>query len=377
MNHREFWLDTMLKIADPVLNNLAKGTLRKHIPDEFHKSQYDTIALEAFGRTACGIAPWLELEGLQGEEKIKQEHYRVLFRECIRMATDPKSPDFMNFDDGRQPLVDAAFLAHAILRAPKQTAKLLDEGTKENLKNALKASRCIPPHENNWVLFASMVEAALWLMGDEVDMPRLVYGVERFENDWYVGDGTYGDGPHYHWDYYNSFVIQPMYVDILRVLCKHEDKYNVQLKEALKRASRYAAIQEKLIMPDGTYPVIGRSTAYRFGAFQLLAQAALQEFLPQELCAGQVRSALTAVIEKCMEPADTFNKDGWLNPGVYGCQPDMAESYINVGSLYLCCSVFLPLGLPCDSAFWTEDPCDWSSKQIWSGAPAKRDHAKD
>ena len=130
-------------------------------------------------------------------------------------------------------------------------------------------------------------------------------------------------------------------------------------------------------MPDGTYPVIGRSVSYRFGAFQLLSQAALEDFLPKELRAGQVRSALTAVIRKCMESADTFDKDGWLTPGVYGCQPDMAESYINVGSLYLCCAVFLPLGLSCESAFWTDDACDWTSRQIWSGAPVKRDHATD
>ena len=36
--------------------------------------------------------------------------------------------------------------------------------------------------------------------------------------------------------------------------------------------ARYAAIQERLIAPDGTFPAIGRSIAYRFGAFHLLAQ---------------------------------------------------------------------------------------------------------
>ena len=34
-------------------------------------------------------------------------------------------------------------------------------------------------------------------------------------NTWYKGDGVYGDGPPFHWDYYNSFVIQPMLLNIL------------------------------------------------------------------------------------------------------------------------------------------------------------------
>lgn len=377
MEDRIYWLNTMLKIVSPVIGNLAVGKLRKKIPTEFHKGKFDTIALEAFGRSACGIAPWIELEGLQGEEKALQQKFRILMRECIDKATAPNSPDFMNFDDGRQPLVDAAFLAHAILRAPKQMFELLDDRVKANLINALKATRCIQPHENNWVLFSSMVETVLLFMGEKVDEKRLTYGIEKFLNAWYVGDGTYADGECYHWDYYNSFVIQPMYVDILRVLSAKDEKYSGQLNEAIKRASRYAAVLERMIMPDGTYPVVGRSVAYRFGAFQLLSQAALQDFLPKNLSAGQVRSALTSVIKKCMESPETFDKTGWLNPGVYGNQPNITELYINIGSLYLCSTVFLALGLPCETPFWTEETCDWTNKQIWSGKPVERDFAID
>ena len=41
-----------------------------------------------------------------------------LARRAIAQAVDPASPDAMNFTTGGQPLVDAAFLAHAIVRAP-------------------------------------------------------------------------------------------------------------------------------------------------------------------------------------------------------------------------------------------------------------------
>ena len=48
----------------------------------------------------------------------------------------------------------------------------------------------------------------------------------------------------------------------------------------LERARRYAAILERLIAPDGSFPAIGRSLAYRCGAFHLLAALALRRQLP-------------------------------------------------------------------------------------------------
>ena len=375
-NTRSYWLETMLKIVSPVFENLAQGKLGERIPSDFHKSEISTIQLEAFGRSLCGIAPWLELEDLQGEEKAIQEKYRILVRKCIEQATDPNSADFMNFNKGPQPLVDAAFLAHAILRAPKQLYALLPTPVKTNLINALKSTRVIQPYENNWLLFASIIEATFELLGEDVVEERLTYALDKF-TEWYLGDGVYGDGKYYHCDYYNSFVIQPMYLDILRIASKKRERYAEIEVEAKKRAKRFAGVLERLIMPDGTYPIVGRSLAYRFGAFQLLSQAALDGFLPNNITLGQVRCALTAVIKKTIEAPNTFDSNGWLQPGVYGFQPGLAEIYVNIGSLYLCSTVFLPLGLPCDSPFWTEEDCRWTSQKIWSGEDAGLDHSID
>ena len=45
----------------------------------------------------------------------------------------------------------------------------------------------------------------------------------------------------------------------------------------------------------------------------------------------------------------------------------MGEEYISTGSLYLCSTVFLPLGLRQDKEFWSLPDEDWTSKKIWSG----------
>jgi len=145
--------------------------------------------------------------------------------------------------------------------------------------------------------------------------------------------------------------------------------------EVLKRARRYAAIQERLIGPDGAYPAIGRSIAYRCGAFQVLAQMALLGELPPPLSGPQVRSALTAVIRRTLDAPGTFDRDGWLTVGLAGHQPHLGESYISTGSLYLCSAVLLPLGLPPSDPFWTGAAEDWTSRRIWLGEDMAADHA--
>lgn len=377
-NARKYWIDVMLKIAKPVLVNLSEGTLKKNMPTDFHPDREMYMHLEALGRTACGIAPWLELEEVCDDEKILQQKYREMTRKAIDMATDPDSPDYMNYTEGYgQSLVDAAFLAHAVVRAPKQLGELLDEHTKKNLVKALRSTRKFTPFVSNWIFFSAMIEAALYILGEEdYDMTRVDYAVNIFKK-WYVGDGAYGDGNFFHWDYYNSFVIHPMYIDVLNVFSKLRPDYGEYLKVCQMRGGRYAEVLEHLINSDGSYPVIGRSVTYRFGAFQLLSQAALQGFLPEHLPYEQVRCALTAVIRKVMENSDMFDNEGWLQPGVYGYQPDLAEGYICVGSLYLCESVFLALGLPEKHAFWANEDMEWTSKKIWSGKNVMCDHAVD
>lgn len=369
------WVKNMLKIADPVLDNLSKGLLRKNIPMKFHGDRGNYILLEAFARCLNGMAPWLELENLEGEEKILQEEYRRKVRVCMDMATDPDSPDYMNFgDEWGQPLVDCGFLAHAIVRAPKQLFYVLDEKVRQNLTAALRKSRKVNPCATNWLFFSAMVEAALYVMGEEDwVMTPVDYARNMFEL-WYKGDGVYGDGMEFHWDYYNSFVIHPMYVDVVRTFSK-EEIYAALLPAVEKRASRYAEVLERMIALDGTYPLIGRSVTYRFGAFQMLSQAALEKLLPEGLKPAQVRCALTAVMDKVMEREDMFDSQGWLLPGVYGYQPNLAEGYICVGSLYFCMPFFLALGLSPEDEFWSGKDCDWTSRKIWSGKTAPIDHA--
>ena len=373
---REYWVSVAEKIARPVLENLARHELKKRMPVEGQPGakRAPYTHLEAFGRLLCGLAPWLALEKLtEAELKLQQEFLR-LAQVSLDAATDPQSPDFLNFADG-QALVDSAFLAQGILRAPKVLWQPLGPRVKKQVVAALKSSRKIAtPTTNNWVMFAATVEAALLELG-EPTLPERLEDCMRKMLGWYCGDGAYGDGEFFHFDYYNSFVIQPMLVDVLQTLTKHDARFSGALGIVLQRAQRFAEIQERLIAPDGTFPSLGRSTTYRFGAFQTLAQISLMRKLPGKIKPAQVRGALTAVIRKMIEAPGTFDADGWLQIGFCGHQPAPGEGYISTGSLYLCAAGLLPLGLPPADEFWSAPAAKWTSQKLWSGENLPADHA--
>ena len=374
---RAIWIGLLRRIADPVLTNLANGTLKSRMPVEQPAggSRQTVTHLEAIGRLIAGLAPWIELAGDGTAEGRWRTEYADLARRAIRQAVDPASPDFLNFTRGSQPLVDAAFLAQGVLRAPRMLRDQLDEATKRHLVAALESTRVITPGFNNWLLFSATVEAGLRSLGAGFDKLRVDYALRQLDQ-WYKGDGAYGDGPEFHWDYYNSFVIHPMLLDVLDVFRDDSQAWKDLAARVEVRARRYAAVQERLIGPDGSFPPIGRSLAYRCGAFHLLARAALHHGLPEGLPPAQVRGALTAVIQRTLAAPETFDANGWLRIGFCGHQPGAGETYISTGSLYLCSVAFLPLGLGAADDFWSAPAQPWTSVRAWSGQPFPIDHAQ-
>lgn len=374
LSDRDYWIKTLTKIADPLLQNLSKQTLKLNMPVEARPGRKEDRSkytyLEAFGRLLAGMAPWLELGPDDTPEGKLRKSYIDLTIACIENAVDPSSKDYMNFGKPSvtpsQALVDAAFLAHGIVRAPKQIFAKLSATTKQQLLDALRLSRGVPPGYNNWLLFTAMVETMFLQLDEQYDIVRLDYAVKK-HNEWYKGDGIYGDGDSFHWDYYNSFVIHPMMIDTVRTMHSKGIVTKEFYDQTLRRAQRYAFIQERLIAADGIYPIIGRSICYRIGAFQALSQIALMKSLPAGVTPMQVRSALTAVMKKIFETPNNFDNNGWLQIGLAGHQPSLGEDYISTGSLYLTSTGFLALGLPPGDEFWAGPAEDWSAKKIWGG----------
>ncbi|MEO5889042.1 MAG: DUF2264 domain-containing protein [Ferruginibacter sp.] len=378
---RQFWLTHLDKLARPVLTNLANDKLKENMPvllsgtTDNATVRKNASYLEAFARLLSGIAPWLNLEGGTAAEQALRNEYRQLALRSIANAVDPAAKDYMEWQAGGQPLVDASFMAFGLLRCP-WLWEHLTEKTRKQVMEAFLLTRKVKPGNSNWLLFSGMIEAFFCKNNYPWDEMRVDLVLRQMDK-WYVGDGVYSDGEHFHWDYYNSYVIHPFLDQVVTIVNAKSNAYQWLADKIKARSERYAVIQERLVNADGSFPATGRSLVYRGGAFHHLADMAWKKKLPLSLKPAQIRSALTAVIKKTMESPATFTTNGWLNIGLYGAQPGMADTYNTTGSLYLCAVILLPLGLPETDIFWSAPAEMWTAKKVWSGIDIPNDHAVD
>lgn len=380
---REMWCGVMYRIAAPVLSSMSKGELQENMLVELSPTwdgrDKRVTYMECFGRLMAGLAPWLSLPDDNTMEAGQRKQLREWALKSYAQAVDPKSSDYLLWRKEGQPLVDAAYIAESFLRGYDVLWMPLDSLTKQRYITEFSQLRRVDPPYTNWLLFSATVESFLRKAGAQSDTYRIVSALRKVE-EWYVGDGWYSDGPEFAFDYYNSFVLHPMYVECLDVMTKGGKNkiWNMpdcNYERAVKRMQRFGIIQERLISPEGSFPVFGRSITYRTGVLQPLALLSWHQMLPKELSNGQVRAAMTAVIKRMFFDNHNFNEKGFLTLGFNGKQPNISDWYTNNGSLYMASLAFLPLGLPVDHPFWTDAPQSWTSKKAWEGEDFPKDHA--
>lgn len=378
---RDYWVGQAYKMARPVLENMAHGKLQQNMLTEFSPSfdnrNRKVVFMETFGRLMAGIAPWLALPDDGSDEAKQRKQLRDWALASYRNAVDPSSPDYLCWGVSDQNLVDAAYIAESFLRSYDTLWQPLDSLTKRRYFQEFQRLRRIDPPYTNWLLFASTIESFLAKAGGGCDNFRVNMACRKVE-EWYVGDGWYADGPVFAFDYYSSYVFHAMYLETLQAMIDAKVNtridYNKYFDRALKRAQKYAIILERFISPEGTFPVIGRSTPYRLAAMQPLALLAWYQKMPKELSNGQVRAALTQVMHRMFDHQNNYNQKGFLTIGFCGSQPETADWYTNNGSLYMTSLSFMPLGLPANHPFWTDAPQPWTQVKAWNGKPFPKDH---
>lgn len=379
---RAYLLNLLRQMAEPVLGPMSRGELKKKFVLEFSPTWHGgnpTVAyLECFGRLISGIAPWLALPVDGTPEGVLRQRLQQQALQSYVNSVDPKSPDYLTWKGHSQALVDSAYFTNALMRAPKVLWEPLEAATKARIVAEIKGLRRVEVPYINWLLFAAMNEAWLLSVGEEHD-PMRMNGAIRKINEWYIGDGWIKDGQDFHFDYYCSFVMYPMLLEILEVLAaKKAPFWNAKpadlLAQATKRAQRYCEHLERFVGPEGSFPPIGRSLTYRTAAFQPLALLAWRKQLPASLPEGQVRSALHAVHKAIWDTPGNFSKDGFLTIGFSGHQPELGDWYSNNGSMYIAAAGLLALGLPATDSFWTAPAQDWTQKKAFSGNKFPKDY---
>lgn len=427
---REVWTTLLYRMAQPVLEPMAEGRLQEVMSFESGNLEVSPTwdgrnkkvsYMEAFARLMAGLAPWLSLPDDDTAEGLQRRQLREWALKAYANAVDPESPDYLGWGSGGQTLVDAAYLVESFHRGWDALWEPLDKKTKLRYVRELQQLHRYDPPYQNWFLFCGMEESFLMkaqksleksgvdLKAEGFDLP--IYDAFRIKTaankaeEWYIGDGWYADGPSFAYDYYNSYVIHPMYAEIVEMVCDVNPKASYmihaidpntyktlgptdRLDKIRERMQKFSVILERMVSPEGTYPVFGRSIPYRLAVFQPLAMLAWQKRLPEQLSNGQVRAAITAVMKRMYAadlytlglsnvPASTptnFNQGGFLTIGFVGSHPNVADIYTNNGSLYMTSLAFLPLGLPADDPFWTDPAESWTSKKAWEGEDFPKDH---
>jgi len=385
IDDRAYMAGLLEKIASPVLSAMSKGELKKTFPLELSPTwdgrESGVAYLECFGRMISGLSPWLSLpEDATAEGKVRKRLTEQALQAYVH-SVDPSSPDYLLWRGHGQALVDSAYFTQALLRAPKALWEALDATTKKRIVEEIKGLRRVNPPFINWLLFAAMNEAFLLQIGEESDPMRLNTAVRKID-EWYIGDGWIKDGSTFHFDYYGSFVMHPMMIQVLEVMEANKapfwkDDLTKWRELAVKRAQRYSEHLERFVSPEGTFPPFGRSLTYRTAVFQPLALLAWRKTLPAKLSEGQVRSALVAAHKAIFSQPSNFTKDGFLTIGFAGHNPALGDWYSNNGSMYITAEGFLALGLPASDSFWTAPAQPWTQKLAFAGQPFQKDYAVD
>ena len=379
---RQYWCSLAYKMAQPVLENMAKGELQKNMQTEFSPSfdnrNKKVLYMECFGRLMAGVAPWLTLPDDATAEGKQRKQLREWALASYKNAVDPQNPDYLCWGIGGQNLVDAAYIAESFLRAYDTLWKPLDDVTKKRYLTEFAKLRHIDPPYTNWLLFSSTIESFMAKAGGDFDEYRVNSACRKVE-EWYVGDGWYADGPSFAFDYYSSYVFHPMYLETLQAMV--DAKVNSRLDyqkyydRELRRCQKYSIILERFISPEGTFPAFGRSIPYRMATMQPLALMAWYQTLPSDLSNGQVRAALTKVLHRMFDKENNFNEKGYLSIGFCGnSQKNVADWYTNNGSLYMTTLAFMPLGLPADHPFWTDAAQPWTQVKAWNNQQFPKDY---
>lgn len=345
-------MNLLERIVTPVLTRLEEMPVDQHEG----AGRQESSRLEALSRCLVGIAPWLGLPSAElGEDEasVQGKVYSLSLRAQTKFFNAPHELPL-------QSIIDFGYLSQAYLRYPKLFGGLSTD-VKYRIARDMQKVIELEPISNNWRMMTALIGTFLAsIRGKDPYLPKVRENLDEVYA-WYKGDGVYGDGVYLQNDYYNSLVIHPAFVDILASLPSLAYRY----PHYGVRATKYAQVQERMISPQGTYPVIGRSIVYRAGVFQCLSYMVYLGAVIG-VSSSAVRCALSEVIQR-FDPA-MFGEDDWLSIGFAGPRDlSLAETYISTGSTYAMCLVFPLLGLSPKHECWNAGPSMWTQALAWGG----------
>jgi hypothetical protein len=304
--------------------------------------------LELVSRLLWGLAPLAAGGG-------KHPGWQQIRAEIVR-GTDPSSAGFWALATTRdQRIVESAALGFALALAPDELWRPLTGPQRASFAHWLRTAASAEAVDNNWRLFATLVNLGLSSVGESYDRDVTASSFRRIDA-FYQGDGWYSDGVTGNpFDYYGPWAIH--FYSLINAAHGGIDADTAS--RVRERARLHAGEFVHWFAADGAALPFGRSLTYRFAQcsfFGALAYAAEGEGgdPAEALTWGQVRG-LWARNLRWWSQQPILHGDGTLSIGYAYPQPQMSEAYNAPGSPYWAFKAFLPLALPADHPFWVAE----------------------
>lgn len=373
--NRIIWFNKLNSIVEPVIDGFVNKTIKETFPIHFSplykenkEVNKELIFIELYSRTLLSISILF-----QNENFIKEYNYDNLYKKTI-ITIKNNFNGYLNFyHKSGQLLVEMSFICLSFIRSP-YLWNLLDLTLKKVILEIVNETSKYEPHNNNWILFSCILDIFLYKNKKILKLDRCYNYINKFES-FYIGDGWYKDGLIFHMDYYNSFIILPFLLDIYHELSDIDKRFLKNYNNTVIKIQRHCEFLERLISPEGTFPLFGRSITYKTAIFHALVYSSYLSILPNSISYGQVRNALTVVIERMFN--NCVDKNNYLLFGFNSFQPEITDEYTNSGSIYFCLLIFIPLGLSNEHLFWKNELKDWTQKKIWNKVSINKDTSLD
>jgi hypothetical protein len=300
--------------------------------------------LELVSRLLWGLAPFAAGGGTyRGWQPI---------RDAITSGTDPRHPDYWGpASDYDQRIVEAAALGFGLAICPGELWEPLTSEQRNHFTAWLRQAAHCRAHDNNWLLFATMVGLGLDSVGEPLEPEVTEAAFERVEA-FYRGDGWYSDGgPGRAFDHYGPWALH--FYGLINA--RLGTPTSTRAKTFVDRAREFAPHYLSWFAADGAGLAFGRSMTYRFAQAAFFGALAFADEPGPGW--GVLRGAWARHL-RWWARRPILNGDGTLPIGYAYPNLQMSETYNSPASPYWAFKAFLPLALPADHPFWThpEEP---------------------
>src|SRR3954454_3127357 len=210
---RRHWEELFFARCKPIVDSASPGGARQRIPGP--PSHHGQLAdeLEGFTRSMILAGPWLS-SSPEGTYPWQGSTVDVgaFYRRGILAGTDRAHPEYWgDITDYAQHLVEMAALAWGLHLSRRLVWDRFSDQEKHQVADYMLQCNRVKYHQNNWLLFNVITNAALKRLGMPHSQELIDANLQACDH-MYLGEGWYRDGKINRIDYYNAWAFLYYYL---------------------------------------------------------------------------------------------------------------------------------------------------------------------